>query len=150
MTKTLLLGTLFALISALPAQAAPQPIFQVESNDNKAMQPKRTTTLFDDGSWTYDETPADGGAALHRSGTLSAETMKPLRAELAAAKWTHVPVGVAVCHMVTSGYIAYRVNGREVLRSQGCSSYHLDESSGIALRDAEHDVSVAWTSSLRP
>ncbi|HTR49157.1 MAG TPA: hypothetical protein VMJ10_00540 [Kofleriaceae bacterium] len=143
MTKTVLLAALAATALAIPAQAAPQPIFSIEKNDRKAMQPKRTVTLFDDGSWMYDEVPIDTGATIHRSGTLAADTTKTLRAELAAATWTPEPIGIT-CHAITSAYTSYRAAGKEVLRVQGCPSYKLDEHSAKALADVDAALAAAW------
>jgi len=143
MTKTLLLAAIAATALAIPARAAPQPIFSIEKNDRKAMQPERTVTLFDDGRWTYDEVPIDRGATIHRSGTLAADTMKTLRAELAAASWTHEPIGIT-CHAITSAYTSYRAAGKEVLRAQGCPSYKLDKDSAKTLDDVDAALAPAW------
>ena len=143
MTKTLLLAAAIAFAAAIPAQAAPQPIFSIERNDRKAMQPKRTVTLFDDGSWTYDEVPIEG-AAIHRAGTLAAATMKTLRVEIETAKWTHESIEGPRCHAMTSGYTQYRAMGKDALRVQGCPSYKLDDASAKALADADAALAVAW------
>jgi len=147
MTKTLLLAALVAVAASIPAQAAPQPIFSIERNDRKAMQPKRTVALFDDGSWTYDEVPIDTGATIHRSGTLAAATMKTLRAELAAATWKHVPLTGVRCHAISSAYTLYRADGKDVLRVQGCPSDKLDDASAKVLADVDTALAPAWVTS---
>lgn len=138
--------------SAAPDKPAPPPpqanacrasgpvLFQIDHRvEPDAKLPTATVKVFASGAWTREGTSADGKPLATRSGCLAKPAVKELRTTLHGAAWK-VSVAQVHCMAMSSTFIVFHVDGKQVFTERLCSGHALDDKSRAKLDAAVAQV----------
>jgi hypothetical protein len=145
--KTLLMLTLLAATAhadkAPTCKAEGAPIFEIDRKDTANPKSLQAATLYATGAWTFEATDAEGKKSAPTSGCLSADAMKKIKQELAAAKWKTTTAKIH-CMAISPLFTAYKAGGKQVFEAHVCGAQTLDEDSNKAVQDLEKELAAAF------
>ncbi len=145
--KTILMLALLATTAhadtAPTCKAEGAPIFEIDRKDAGNPKSLQAATLYASGAWKFEATDAEGKKSAPTTGCLSADAIKRIKQELAAAKWK-VTTAKIHCMAISPLYTAYKSRGKQVFEAHVCGAQTLDEDSNKAVQDLEKELAVAF------
>jgi hypothetical protein len=144
--KTILMLALLAATAHADAPTCKKegaPIFEIDRKDTANPKSLQAATLYASGAWTFEATDADGKKSAPTSGCLSADAMRKIKQDLAAAKWKTTTAKIH-CMAISPLYTAYKAGGKQVFEAHVCGGQTLDDDSNKAVQDLEKELAVAF------
>jgi hypothetical protein len=124
-----------AIIALACGTAAADPLFEMDREPiAPAKQAASAVKLFDDGTWTVQDTAADGKPGPVSRGRLDKTAVDRIRHDLEAATW-HTTTRTIRCFAKSLTHTIYSSHGTKLFTEEVCSGIVLDDASAKSLAD---------------